>query len=156
MNGARPSSNRGCLTAHSRAEEAEVYPAAAEAGGGEDVEHSQKEHLEADQLLARLAETDPDAPDFESRLQDLVDAISHHVEEEESTVLPGMRERMSQHELRDLAERFSRVRANLLGEQPDDITREQLVLQARNLDLDAASGKSKAELADELKDQAEL
>lgn len=144
------------LTAHSRAEEAEVYPAAAEAGGGEDVEHSQKEHLEADQLLARLAETDPDAPDFESRLQDLVDAISHHVEEEESTVLPGMRERMSQHELRDLAERFSRVRANLLGEQPDDITREQLVQQARNVGLGGTSSKSKDELAAELEDKAEL
>ncbi|RNL80204.1 hemerythrin domain-containing protein [Nocardioides marmorisolisilvae] len=144
------------LTAHSRAEEAEVYPAAAEAGGAEDVEHGQKEHLEADQLLARLAETDPDAPEFESRLQDLVDAISHHVEEEETTVLPAMRERMSQDELRDLAERFSQVRANLLGEQPDDITREQLVQQAQNLDLDAASGRSKAELAAELKDQAEL
>ena len=52
------------LTAHSRAEESEVYPAAAESGGAEDVEHSQKEHLEADQLLAKLADTDPDAPEF--------------------------------------------------------------------------------------------
>ena len=51
------------LAAHSRAEESEVYPAARdEAGEAEDVEHSQEEHLLADQLLARLAATDPDSP----------------------------------------------------------------------------------------------
>jgi hemerythrin superfamily protein len=144
------------LTAHSRAEEVEVYPAAANAGGAEDVEHSQKEHLEADQLLARLAATDPQDSEFENRLQELVDAISHHVEEEETTVLPGMRERMDQEQLRKLADRFSAVRSELLGEQPDDITRDQLVQQAKNVDLDGASSMSKDELAAELKDKAEL
>jgi len=48
------------LTAHSRAEEAEVYPVAAEEAGEKDeVSQSQQEHIEADQLLAKLAETDP-------------------------------------------------------------------------------------------------
>src|SRR5581483_9146525 len=42
------------LTAHSRAEEAEVYPAAREAGGEADVEHSQREHLEADILAEKV------------------------------------------------------------------------------------------------------
>ncbi|MGH3462435.1 MAG: hemerythrin domain-containing protein, partial [Kribbellaceae bacterium] len=40
------------LTAHSRAEETEVYPVARdEAGETEQVAHSQEEHLLADQLL---------------------------------------------------------------------------------------------------------
>ncbi|HEX7715748.1 MAG TPA: hemerythrin domain-containing protein, partial [Marmoricola sp.] len=82
------------LTAHSRAEESEVYPAAVEAGGAHDVEHSQKEHLAADQLAAAVAESDYDAADFPEKLQKLVDAVKHHVEEEETSVLPGMRERM--------------------------------------------------------------
>ncbi len=57
------------LTAHSRAEEAEVYPVARdEAGVADDVEHSQEEHLLADKLLARLADTDPESPDFDSAL----------------------------------------------------------------------------------------
>ena len=144
------------LTAHSRAEESEVYPAAAEAGGAEDVEHSQKEHLAADQLLGRLADTDPMAPEFEERLKELVDAISHHVEEEEKTVLPGMRERMDADRLAELADRFSATRAELLGDQPDDITRDQLVQQARNIDLEGASDKRKGELATELKKKADL
>lgn len=143
------------LMAHSRAEESEVYPAAAEAGGGEDVKHSQKEHLEADQLLARLADTDPEAPEFDERLQEVIDAVTHHVEEEETTVLPGMRTRMEAAELDRLGERFATARAEHLGEQPGDITREQLEQQARNIDLDGASSKTKDELATELKAEAE-
>jgi hypothetical protein len=67
------------LTAHSRAEEAEVYPvAAAEAGEKEEVSHSQQEHIEADQLLAKLARTDPTSAAFDKALQNLIDAVSHH------------------------------------------------------------------------------
>src|SRR4051794_32695285 len=72
------------LTAHSRAEEAEVYPvAASEAGEKEEVSHSQQEHIEADQLLAKLASTDPESANFDKVLQNLIDAVSHHVDEEE-------------------------------------------------------------------------
>ena len=40
------------LVAHSRAEEAEVYPAARdEAGEADEVEHSQAEHVEAEEIL---------------------------------------------------------------------------------------------------------
>ena len=49
------------LFAHSRAEESEVYPAAGSAGAQDDVEHSQKEHLAADQLAERLAAAEPAA-----------------------------------------------------------------------------------------------
>ena len=112
------------LTAHSRAEEAEVYPAAATEGGNpDDVAHSQEEHIEADQLLARLADTDPDGPDFEQVLEELVDAITHHVGEEESTVLPHMRQSLSSQRLTELGEAFLRSRKEHLGDQPDDITK---------------------------------
>ena len=48
------------LAAHSRAEEAEVYPVARdEAGEAEDVALSQEEHLLADRLLAELSEGHP-------------------------------------------------------------------------------------------------
>ena len=85
-----------------------------------------------------------------------MDAITHHVEEEEKDLLPGMRERMDESELNRLADRFSAVRGDLLGEQPDDVTKEQLVQQAKNIDLEGASGKDKAELKADLKQEAEL
>lgn len=143
------------LTAHSRAEESDVYPAARdEAGIPDDVKHSQEEHLLADQLLAELADCDPTTPAYEAVLTKLVDAVTHHVEEEESTVLPGMRNGLSTERLAELGQAFLDSRAQHLGDQPDDITREQLAQQARNIDVPSA-GKSKDELAQELSEHAE-
>jgi hemerythrin superfamily protein len=143
------------LTAHSRAEEAEVYPAARDAGGSEDVEHSQKEHLEADQLAAKVAETDFDSPEFPQALQKLIDAVKHHVGEEEETVLPGMRERMDATRLDELGQAFLASRAEHLGDMPEDITKEQLEQQAANVDV-SSSGMSKEELKSTLEGEAEI
>ena len=135
------------LTAHSRAEEAEVYPvAAAEAGEKDEVSHSQQEHIEADQLLAELAETDPASSDFDKVLQNLVDAVSHHVEEEETKVLPGMRSALSDQRRTELGEAFVASRKQHLGEQPGDMTRDQLAQQATNADIPGTSGLSKDDL----------
>jgi hypothetical protein len=144
------------LTAHSRAEESEVYPAARDAGGSEDVEHSQKEHLEADRIAERLTSLDPESPEFSEVLEELIEGVTHHVEEEEETVLPHMRERMDAATLRELGERFLATRAEHLGDQPGDLTKDQLEQQAENIELSGASGKSKQELKDELEEQAEL
>jgi hemerythrin superfamily protein len=143
------------LTAHSRAEEAEVYPAAAGASGEEDVEHSQKEHLEADQLAAKVAETDVDSPDFAEALQKLIDAVKHHVGEEESSVLPGMRENLEPKRLDELGQAFLRSRQEHLGDMPADITKADLEQQAANVGVSGASGMSKDELKSKLADEAE-
>jgi len=143
------------LTAHSRAEESEVYPAAKDAGGSEDVEHSQKEHLEADQLAADVAATDHDSPDFPEKLQKLIDAVKHHVGEEESTVLPGMREHLPADRLDELGRAFLRTRAEHLGDLPEDITKAELEQQAANADVSGASGMTKDELKSTLEDEAE-
>lgn len=144
------------LTAHSRAEESEVYPAAREAGGAEDVEHSQKEHLEADQLAAKVAAADPTSADFESILTELIDAVKHHVEEEEETVLPGIRERLDEDRRASLGEAFLAAREANLGDQPADITKADLEQQAENIDLAGASSMSKSELKGALAEEAEI
>jgi hemerythrin superfamily protein len=144
------------LFAHSRAEEAEVYPAAREAGGTEDVEHSQKEHLAADQLAEKLGETDPGSADFDDVLNELIDAVKHHLEEEEETVLPHMRERMSAEQLDQLGRAFLSAREQHLGGQQEDITKGELEQQAENIDLAGSSGMTKDELGDKLSDEAEL
>jgi hemerythrin superfamily protein len=144
------------LTAHSRAEEAEVYPVAAdEAGEKEEVSHSQQEHIEADQLLAKLAKTDPDSADFDRVLQNLIDAVSHHVEEEETKVLPGMRSNLSDERRSELAEAFAASRKQHLGEQPGDMTRDQLARQASNADIPGTSGLPKDKLQQKVQRKAE-
>lgn len=68
------------LVAHSRAEEAEVYPVAAkEAKAGGEVEHSQEEHAEAEQLPEELGAADPTTSQFDRLLKELTDAVKHHV-----------------------------------------------------------------------------
>jgi hypothetical protein len=143
------------LTAHSRAEEAEVYPAATEAGIAEDVEHSQKEHLEADELAAVVAASDVTSPDFDAKLTKLIDAVKHHVEEEESKVLPGLQAGLTPDRLEELGRRFLSSREEHLGERPGEITKEELDQQAANAGVPGASGMSKDELADALKRTAE-
>jgi hemerythrin superfamily protein len=143
------------LFAHSRAEESEVYPKVKDAGASEDVEHSQQEHLEADRIAERLTALDPESPEFSDVLEELIDGVTHHMEEEEETVLPHMRERMDADTLSKLGERFLAGRAEHLGDQPDDLTKDQLEQQAQNVGLGGASGMSKQELKDELEARAE-
>jgi hemerythrin superfamily protein len=140
------------LTAHSRAEEAAVYPVARdEAGEAEEVAHSQEEHAEAEQLLERLAGTDPQSPQFDQVLDELVEAVTHHVEEEESTVLPGIRERLDDRRRDELGRAFAASRAQHMGDEPGDATKEELLLQAQNAGMTGASSMSKGELVAELK-----
>lgn len=108
------------LTAHERAEEAEVYPVAAKTGEAPEVAHSVDEHLEADRLLARLTSLEPASPDFDMTLAELANAVQHHIDEEESTVLPHMREKLSVDRRRDLGAAFLAARGRYIDQQPED------------------------------------
>ncbi len=95
------------LTAHSRAEEDEVYPAAAEAAGeGPEVRHGTEEHQEAEELLRKLKDCDPQGREFDRRCEEFVDAVKHHVEEEESDILPGLREAVGRKRAQELGRAF--------------------------------------------------
>lgn len=95
------------LDKHADAEEKAVYPAieAQVPDGKSMVEEAVDEHKEARQLIGRIRQTkDPDH--LAQLVNDLEQAISHHVEEEESEVLPKMREAMNTDELEELGEAF--------------------------------------------------
>ena len=140
------------LTAHSRAEESEVYPAAKEeAGESEEIAHSQQEHAQAEQMLVRLTEADPESQEYDRLLAELTEAVLHHVEEEESTVLPQMRERLDEQRRRELGQAFATSRSQHLGDVPGQATSQELQQQARNAGLSGASSMSKRELADQLR-----
>ena len=140
------------MTAHSRAEEAEVYPVARrEAGEVEEIAHSQEEHAQAEQLLAQLTAADPESAQFERLLTQVQEMITQHVAEEESMVLPAMRQRLTEKRLAELADAFATSRARHLGAMPGDLTKEELQLQASNLGVRGASSMSKAELERQLK-----
>jgi hemerythrin superfamily protein len=143
------------LTAHSRAEEAEVYPVArSEAGETEEVAHSQEEHELAEELLVRMNECDPESPEFDEVLQELVDAVTHHVQEEESTVLPGMKSRLDDARRMELGDAFATSRAEHMGDKPGKASRKELEMQARNMNMSGTGDMNKARLAEEVKKKA--
>jgi hemerythrin superfamily protein len=143
------------LIAHSRAEEAEVYPVAKdEAGETEEVEHSQGEHAEAEHMLEEMTAMDFESAEFESALEELIKAVNHHVEEEESRVLPGM-QRLSTERRAELADAFVSARTEHLGDRPGQATRDDLEQAARNAGLSGTSSSSKKELKEELLEHAQ-
>jgi hemerythrin superfamily protein len=144
------------LIAHSRAEEAEVYPVArSEAGETEEVAHSQEEHAEAEQLLEQLLQAGPDSAKFDQLLQQVVEAVNHHVQEEEQNVLPGISERLSEARRAELAEAFATTRMEHLGDRPGQASKEDLVQQAQNVGLSGVASKSKEEIRQAVQEQAQ-
>ena len=81
--------------------------------------------------------------------------MTHHVGEEESTLLPEMREKMAASQLDELGRAFLKSRREHLGEEPADITKAEMEQQAANADISGASGMSKSELKEELEAAAE-
>ena len=144
------------LIAHSRAEEAEVYPVAkSEAGETDEVAHSQGEHAEAEHMLEEMTAMDYKSVEFETALDELMKAVNHHVEEEESKVLPGMQQQLSTERRTELAKVFVEARTEHLGDRPGQASREDLQQAARNAGLSGTSGNSKEELKEELLEHAQ-
>jgi len=101
------------LVRHSVAEEEYMYPAAREAleGGDELADHELEEHAEAEKLMKQLDGLDPTDPRFDELLGTLMAEIRHHIEEEETDLLPKLEAACSQEQLRDLGEKVVRAKA---------------------------------------------
>ncbi|MFD7258237.1 hemerythrin domain-containing protein [Streptomyces sp. NPDC059874] len=106
------------LIAHGEAEEAEVYGALKRFKGvdNEEVEHGEKEHAEGNEALLALLEVDDVGSDeWDARLEDLVEAVTHHVDEEERTILNGARENVPDERRAELGAAFLREREERLA-----------------------------------------
>ncbi|MEU1878630.1 hemerythrin domain-containing protein [Streptosporangium sp. NPDC020072] len=138
------------FVAHARAEETRVYPELAKADPGErgEVRHGIGEHHEAEELLAALMEADPDRPEFTTALERLVKAVEHHVEEEESDILPAMAKALSADRLAAMGRAFSQAKAEELAKppRPKGRTKEELVEQARKKGVEGYGSMTKDEL----------
>ena len=137
------------LAAHAAIEEEIFYPAVKKADK-EMVLESYEEHQLMAFALRRMVGTEPEDDSFPAKVKALKDVVEHHVREEESSVLPGMRERLDEKRRAELGRRFAASRAQHLGDRPGHPSRSELLLQARNAGLAGARGMSKEELAREL------
>ncbi len=143
------------LLAHSKAEEQHVYPELkrrdpSEAG---DVHHGIEEHREAEEKLAALEAADPGTAAFDKALDEFVKAVTHHVEEEESEILPSLKDAVPPTRLDELGTTFEKRRkAELAGFGIDeDVTKDELYEKARQQDIPGRSDMTKDELSDALR-----
>ncbi|MBT2452346.1 hemerythrin domain-containing protein [Streptomyces sp. ISL-43] len=106
------------LVAHGEAEEAEVYGALKRFRDvdNEEVEHGAEEHAEGNEaLLALLEVSEVGSDQWDSRLEDLVKAVSHHIDEEERTILNGARENVPAERRAELGAAFLQERERQLA-----------------------------------------
>ncbi|MFJ8050450.1 hemerythrin domain-containing protein [Streptomyces luteogriseus] len=105
------------LIAHAQAEEAEVYPALKRYKNidDEEVEHGEHEHDEGNEALLELLEVEEVGSDeWDSKLEELVEAVTHHADEEERTILNGARENVAMARREELGQAFLQERERQL------------------------------------------
>jgi acetyl esterase/lipase len=94
------------LAIHADAEERVLYPAMVKVGETDEAQEGRDEHQEAKDLLVTLSNTDPGEPEFEEALTALMADIRHHVDEEETEVLPQFRQAIGAEKMAELGKEF--------------------------------------------------
>ncbi|WP_306336640.1 hemerythrin domain-containing protein [Streptomyces sp. KL118A] len=106
------------LIAHALAEEAKVYPALHRFKNidDEEIEHGEEEHEEGNRALLGLLEVaDVGSDEWDEKLEKLVEAITHHTDEEERTILNGARENVAMERREELGSAFLEEREKQLS-----------------------------------------
>jgi hemerythrin superfamily protein len=104
------------LETHAQLEEMVFYPAfeeAADAEGKQLVGEARREHEQVKTLIAELRSLDDDEQ-FDDQFRELMDAVEHHVQEEETEMFP-MAEELLEERTEELAEEMQDIKARLLA-----------------------------------------
>lgn len=104
------------LAAHSKIEETIFYPKVCDEDTSEILHHSVEEHLSVKRVIAELLEMEPDDAKFMSKIDELEELVSDHVEDEETELFPQVRE--SDVDLQALARRMEKKFADLIAAEP--------------------------------------
>jgi hemerythrin superfamily protein len=101
------------LVQHAEAEEQYVYPAARDviAFGDRVIEHEISEHSRVEELLNALDGLEVSDPRFDPLVRQVISEIRQHVSEEESIVLPQLRNALPLADLKRLATDVGRAKA---------------------------------------------
>jgi hemerythrin superfamily protein len=106
------------LVPHSKAEEQVVYPAIKQTVPSEesDVEDGLEEHHHVEATLEQLLASDPEAPGVDGLIAAMIGEVRHHVEEEETMILPSFSKAASNDQLSELGEQFTAAKERVLQE----------------------------------------
>ena len=107
------------LEIHTRLEEEVFYPAAREADEeelGEVVAEGFEEHHVADVLIAEIRALQPDDERFDAKMKVLSENIEHHIEEEETEMLPGAERALRGEAMDSVTSRMEAMKTRLTNE----------------------------------------
>ena len=110
------------LVPHSKAEEQVVYPAikTTTPEEGSDVDDGLAEHHHVEETLKTLLASDPEAPGVDGLIAAMIGEVRHHVEEEETQILPTFAEQADNAQLGELGEAFVKAKERALSELTGD------------------------------------
>ena len=96
------------LSIHASIEEQHFYPAVREhlPQGDAVAQEGLDEHHGVQDLLLAIEDTDPAEPKYDERVTMLIREVRHHVIEEETEILPGLRQHVGEEVLLQLGERL--------------------------------------------------
>jgi hemerythrin superfamily protein len=140
------------LLSHAKAEEKTLYTALQRAGEKEDARHAKREHKDIEAALKAADACDYDDEDFLEKVEELADCVTHHVEEEEGDIFDAASQSMSSEELDRVCEQFlaqQKEELAALGLEDDgfdELTKQELLEKARDLDIEGRSSMTKDEL----------
>jgi hemerythrin superfamily protein len=105
---------KGVLTIHNATEENLIYPALNKAAGSRlEAQHLYHETAEADTLMFEIstALAEGDEEELSARIQSFVDAVRHHMDEEERKALPRLRENVEAPDRKRLTDSVKKFRS---------------------------------------------
>lgn len=143
------------LKAHMTLEEEILYPGMEPVTGEETVTEGVNEHNLVRGALDDLLALAPDEPGFAAALEVVKTGIEHHVEDEEGEVFPQLRDD-GREVLAAMEDRFLARRAELgLPSDPatlaENLTKDELLEEAKAAGVRGAASMTKAELAEALR-----
>lgn len=100
------------IVRHSVAEEMHLYPAARQAlpDGDRLADTEIREHAEVETLLKRWERLAADDPEFLRVFRELCQAVLHHVQEEEGTLLPRLQQHLTAPQMDELGEKIMKAK----------------------------------------------
>lgn len=112
------------LTLHAQAEELVFYPAMREFKETEKyIEEAESEHNGAKILLEQMKSLKPEDAEFQTKLQHLIESVSHHLEEEESEIFAAVRKCMKAEQLQELAGEFETAKSRSQADVEESLAR---------------------------------
>ncbi|MCL1471180.1 hemerythrin domain-containing protein [Argonema antarcticum] len=97
------------LSAHSEAEEEVVYPAVRPYYGK--TEDLYKEQAEMKQVLEKIKSISPSSPTFKNEVKQLINAVMHHVQQEENEMFAKIRDNFSEQQQEKMATDFKTAKS---------------------------------------------